>query len=203
MSSTYSATDETHDEARWGAIAEDRRRTGRGIEVGHIFYFGDKYSAAMGLKVSGPDGKPVTPMMGSYGVGVSRLVGAIIEASHDEAGIVWPEAVAPWIFGIVTMRADDEASTSIAEQIYSALQASGSDLVLYDDREERGGAKLATMDLIGLPWQVIVGPKSAAEGMVELKYRRTGERQVVSVESALSTISKTISIMKSDGGTRS
>ncbi len=101
------------------------------------------------------------------------------------------------------MRADDEASTSIAEQIYSALQASGSDLVLYDDREERGGAKLATMDLIGLPWQVIVGPKSAAEGMVELKYRRTGERQVVSVESALSTISKTISIMKSDGGTRS
>ena len=95
VSSTYSATDETHDEARWAAIAEDRRRTGRGIEVGHIFYFGDKYSAAMGLKVSGPDGKPVTPMMGSYGVGVSRLVGAIIEASHDDAGIVWPESVAP------------------------------------------------------------------------------------------------------------
>ncbi|HKH26860.1 MAG TPA: proline--tRNA ligase, partial [Sphingomicrobium sp.] len=107
VSSTYSATDETHDEGRWAAIAEDRRRTGRGIEVGHIFYFGDNYSNAMGLKVSGPDGKPVAPMMGSYGVGVSRLVGAIIEASHDDAGIVWPESVAPWKVGIVTMRHDD------------------------------------------------------------------------------------------------
>src|SRR5215213_5383698 len=109
VNSTYAATDETHDEARWAAVAEDRRRTGRGIEVGHIFYFGDKYSKAMGLKVSGPDGGMITPMMGSYGVGVSRLVGAIIEASHDDNGIIWPDAVAPWKAGIVTMRQDDEA----------------------------------------------------------------------------------------------
>ena len=122
VSSTYAATDETHDDAKLGSVAEDKRRTGRGIEVGHIFYFGDKYSAAMGLKVSGRDGTPVTPMMGSYGVGVSRLVGAIIEASHDDAGIVWPEAVAPWRVGLVTMRADDEPSVAAAEALYEQLR---------------------------------------------------------------------------------
>src|SRR5881394_2443009 len=119
VSSTYSATDETHDEARWAEVAPDRRREGRGIEVGHIFYFGDKYSKSMGFKVSGPDGSMVTPEMGSYGIGVSRLVGAIIEASHDENGIIWPEAVAPWKVGIVTMRADDEASLAAADAAYT------------------------------------------------------------------------------------
>jgi prolyl-tRNA synthetase len=189
VSSTYSATDETHDEGRWAAIAEDRRRTGRGIEVGHIFYFGDKYSNAMGLKVSGPDGKPVTPMMGSYGVGVSRLVGAIIEASHDDAGIVWPESVAPWKVGIVTMRQDDEPSIAAAEELYASLQLAGVETA-YDDREERGGAKLATMDLIGLPWQLIVGPRGIAAGTVELKRRSSGERQELSVESALARLTE-------------
>ncbi len=125
VNSTYAATDETHDEARWSAVGEEKRRTGRGIEVGHIFYFGDKYSSAMGLKVSGTDGTPVTPHMGSYGVGVSRLVGAIIEASHDDAGIIWPEAVAPWRVGLVTMRADDEPSSAAAEQVYRAAQRRG------------------------------------------------------------------------------
>ena len=189
VGSTYSATDETHDEGRWAAIAEDRRRTGRGIEVGHIFYFGDKYSNAMGLKVSGPDGKPVTPMMGSYGVGVSRLVGAIIEASHDDAGIVWPESVAPWKVGIVTMRQDDEPSIAAAEELYASLQLAGVETA-YDDREERGGAKLATMDLIGLPWQLIVGPRGIAAGTVELKRRSSGERQELSVESALARLTE-------------
>jgi len=189
VSSTYSATDETHDEGRWAAIAEDRRRTGRGIEVGHIFYFGDKYSNAMGLKVSGPDGKPVAPMMGSYGVGVSRLVGAIIEASHDDAGIVWPESVAPWKVGIVTMRHDDEPSVAAADELYASLQLAGVETA-YDDREERGGAKLATMDLIGLPWQLIVGPRGIAAGTVELKRRSSGERQELSVESALARLTE-------------
>jgi prolyl-tRNA synthetase len=189
VSSTYSATDETHDEARWAAIAEDRRRTGRGIEVGHIFYFGDKYSAAMGLRVSGPDGRPVTPMMGSYGVGVSRLVGAIIVASHDDAGIVWPDSVAPWKVGIVTMRQDDEASVAAAEELYGNLQLAGVETA-YDDREERGGAKLATMDLIGLPWQLIVGPRGIAAGTVELKRRSSGDRQELSVESALARLTE-------------
>ena len=187
VSSTYAATDETHDESRWAGISEERRRTGRGIEVGHIFYFGDKYSAAMGLKVSGPDGQMITPMMGSYGIGVSRLVGAIIEASHDEAGIVWPESVAPWTVGLVTMRADDGPSTAAAERLYGELQAAGVE-VLYDDRDERGGVKLSTMDLIGLPWQLVVGPRGVASGTVELKRRSTGEREELSIESALARL---------------
>jgi prolyl-tRNA synthetase len=187
VSSTYAATDETHDEKLWSKVDEDKRRTGRGIEVGHIFYFGDKYSASMGLRVSGPDGRQVTPMMGSYGVGVSRLVGAIIEASHDEAGIVWPEAVAPWRVGLVTMRADDEASARAAEQLYGHLIGAGVE-TLYDDRDERGGAKLASMDLIGLPWQLIVGPRGIATGTVELKKRATGEKLELSIESALARL---------------
>ena len=187
VNSTYSATDETHDEARWSGVSENRRRTGRGIEVGHIFYFGDKYSEAMGLKVSGPDGSMITPMMGSYGVGVSRLVGAIIEASHDDAGIIWPEAVAPWRVGIVTMRADDGPSVLAAEDLYTNLTALGVE-TLYDDRDERGGVKLGSMDLIGLPWQVIVGPRGIASGAVELKRRATGEREELSLESALARL---------------
>jgi prolyl-tRNA synthetase len=187
VNSTYAATDETHDVAKWEVLPEGSRRTGRGIEVGHIFYFGDKYSAAMGLKVSGRDGTPVTPMMGSYGVGVSRLVGAIIEASHDDAGIVWPEPVAPWRVGIVTMRADDDASVAAADALYTSLAAAGVER-LYDDRDERGGVKLGSMDLIGLPWQVIVGPRGIANGTVELKRRSTGEREEVSLESALARL---------------
>jgi prolyl-tRNA synthetase len=189
VTSTYAATDETHDTTKWEVVTEERRRTGRGIEVGHIFYFGDKYSAAMGLKVSGPDGNPVTPMMGSYGVGVSRLVGAIIEASHDETGIIWPEAVAPWRVGLVTMRADDEASLSAADAIHTQLIGAGVE-TLYDDRDERGGVKLGSMDLIGLPWQVIVGPRGVAAGTVELKNRRTGEREELSLESALARLTE-------------
>ena len=184
VSSTYSATDETHDEARWAEVPADRRRTGRGIEVGHIFYFGTKYSAAMGLKVSGADGSMVTPEMGSYGVGVSRLVGAIIEASHDDNGIIWPEAVAPWKVGLVTMRGDDEASIAAADDIYAKLARAGVE-VLYDDRDERGGVKLGSMDLIGLPWQLIIGPRGLAQGLVELKNRRSGQREELSIESAL------------------
>jgi prolyl-tRNA synthetase len=187
VNSTYAATVETHDEARWNDVAEDRRRTGRGIEVGHIFYFGDKYSAAMGLKVSGKDGTMVTPQMGSYGVGVSRLVGAIIEASHDDAGIVWPEAVAPWRVGVVTMRADDDATVSAAESLYGQLVGAGVE-TLYDDRDERGGVKLGSMDIIGLPWQVILGPRGVAAGTVELKRRATGEREELSLESALARL---------------
>ena len=187
VSSTYAATDETHDAAKWELVPEDKRRTGRGIEVGHIFYFGDKYSGSMGLRVSGPDGRPVTPMMGSYGVGVSRLVGAIIEASHDDAGIIWPEPVAPWRVGLVTMRADDETSIVAAESLYEQLREAGVE-VLYDDRHERGGAKLASMDLIGLPWQLIVGPRGIAAGTVELKRRSTGQRDELSLESALARL---------------
>jgi prolyl-tRNA synthetase len=187
VNNTYAATDETHDEGRWTAVPSDKQRTGRGIEVGHIFNFGTKYSDSMGLKVSGPDGSPVFPHMGSYGVGVSRLVGAVIEASHDEAGIVWPDAIAPWRVGLVTMRADDEPTVAAADQLYAQLRNSGVE-TLYDDRDERGGVKLGSMDLIGLPWQIIVGPRGVAAGTVELKNRRTGEKQEISAESALARL---------------
>jgi prolyl-tRNA synthetase len=187
VSSTYAATDETHDEDRWAEISNERRRTGRGIEVGHIFYFGDKYSGPMGLRVSGADGQMVTPMMGSYGIGVSRLVAAIIEASHDEAGIIWPESVAPWKVGLVTMRQDDQPTIAAAEDLYAKLKAAGVE-ALYDDRDERGGVKLGSMDLMGLPWQVIIGPRGIAAGTVELKNRASGEREELSVESARSRL---------------
>ena len=187
VSGTYAATDETHDEARWAEVPAARQRTGRGIEVGHIFYFGDKYSAAMGLKVSGRDGNVVTPMMGSYGIGVSRLVGAIIEASHDERGIVWPEAVAPFRVGLVTMRGDDSASVAVADDLYRQLTAAGVD-TLYDDRDERGGVKLGGMDLIGLPWQLIVGPRGVAAGTVELKDRRSGEKFELPIDAAVARL---------------
>jgi prolyl-tRNA synthetase len=187
VSATYAATDETHAVAKWDVVPKEKQRTGRGIEVGHIFYFGDKYSAAMGLKVSGADGSMVTPMMGSYGVGVSRLVGAVIEASHDDDGIVWPEAIAPWRVGIVTMRADDQPTVSAADDLYGRLKGAGVE-TLYDDRDERGGVKLGSMDLIGLPWQVVIGPRGIASGMVELKRRSTGEREELSLESALARL---------------
>src|SRR5688500_12543257 len=189
VSGTYAATDETHDEGRWAGVSEDRRRTGRGIEVGHIFYFGDKYSKAMNLKVSGPDGNMVTPMMGSYGIGVSRLVGAIIEASHDDNGIVWPEEVSPWKVGLVTMRSDDGPSSSAAEELYSKLTGAGVE-TLFDDRDERGGVKLGSMDLIGLPWQLILGPRGIACGTAELKNRRTGEREELSLESVMARLAE-------------
>jgi prolyl-tRNA synthetase len=182
----YAATDEKRDAAREAAAGE-ALRTSRGVEVGHIFYFGTKYSAAMGMKVQGPDGGEVVPQMGSYGIGVSRLAGAIIEASHDEAGIIWPEAVAPFRVGLINLRADDADCAEAADDIYGRLQAAGVE-VLYDDRDERGGAKFATMDLIGLPWQLVVGPKGLKAGVVELKRRATGEKAELSIEAALARI---------------
>ena len=182
--SLYAATDEKHDEAAFAAIPADKQVSARGIEVGHIFYFGTKYSEPMGARVAGPDGVEKPVHMGSYGVGVSRLVGGIIEASHDDAGIVWPDAVAPFKVGLINMKPGDAGTDGACERIYAELGKAGVD-VLYDDTDTRAGAKFATMDLIGLPWQLIVGPKSLAEGKVELKRRRTGERELVSIEAAI------------------
>ncbi|MGP1283188.1 MAG: proline--tRNA ligase [Parasphingopyxis sp.] len=183
MTADYAATDEKRDEAREWELGEDIRQS-RGIEVGHIFYFADKYSAPLDFKVPGPGGEMVTPVGGSYGIGVSRLVGAIIEASHDEDGIVWPEPVAPYKVGLINMRVDDDACAAAADDLYAKLQAAGVE-VLYDDRDERGGAKFATMDLIGLPWQLVVGPRGLKNGAVELKRRSTGAREEVSPDAAL------------------
>jgi len=186
LKSLYAAADEKHDPAAC-PVPADRLRSGRGIEVGHIFYFGTKYSEPLGATVIGPDGTTAPVHMGSYGVGVSRLVGALIEANHDEKGIVWPESVAPFRVGLVDLRPDDAVAHGLAEELYRKLQAAGVETLL-DDRDERAGAKFATMELIGLPWQVTVGPRGAKQGLVELKSRRTGETVELSPDDLLARL---------------
>lgn len=187
FTSRYARTDETHDEALFNAIPEERRKSARGIEVGQIFYFGTKYSEPMGATVTNEAGERVPVHMGSHGIGVSRLVGAIIEASHDEKGIVWPDSVAPFGVGIVNLKQGDAAADAACEDAYAKLSAAGLD-PLYDDREERAGAKFATMDLIGLPWRLTIGPRGLAAGTVELTRRKTGETQELSLDSALAKL---------------
>jgi prolyl-tRNA synthetase len=178
--SVYAATEDVHDAARFEReVPADRKLHTRGIEVGQIFYFGTKYSDAMKALVAGPDGAEVPIHGGSYGVGVSRLVGAIIEACHDDAGIKWPEAVAPFRAIILNLKQGSDETDVACEKLYRELSAKGVD-VLYDDTEQRAGAKFATADLIGIPWQIMVGPKGIAEGKVELKRRSDGSRENVS-----------------------
>jgi prolyl-tRNA synthetase len=175
----YAATDEIHNEEDCD-VAEHDLQTGRGIEVGHIFFFGDKYSKPLNASVQGPDGKNAFVQMGSYGIGVSRLVGGIIEASHDDNGIIWPEAVAPFKVGLISLNTKKEDCVAACDKLYNDLQAAGVD-VLYDDTNERAGGKFANMDLIGLPWQIAVGPRGLENGVVELKNRATGEREEVAL----------------------
>lgn len=183
--SMYAATEEMHDAGRFEAeTPADDRLTARGIEVGHIFYFGTKYSAPMKAKVAGPDGQDTEVHMGSYGVGVSRLLGAIIEASHDAGGIIWPDAVAPFDVQLISLRPDDPNVAAACEDALARLEAAGLE-VLYDDTDERPGGKFATADLIGTPWQLVIGPKGLADGVVELKRRATGEKASLPLAEAL------------------
>ncbi len=191
--SRYAATDEKHDATRFEAeVPAGKRVSARGIEVGHIFFFGDKYSKPMGCRVQGPDGKMVNIQMGSYGVGVSRLAGAIIEASHDKDGIVWPVPVAPFEVGLINVKPGDGDTDRACLDLYTKLGNAGVD-VLYDDTEERAGAKFATMDLIGLPFQLIVGPKGLKSGEVEIKERKTGERATLPLDAAVRKLSDIVS----------
>ena len=183
----YAATDDKHD-PKACPIPKEELVEARGIEVGHIFYFGTKYSKPLGATVTGPNGETITIEMGSYGIGVSRLVGAIIEASHDENGIIWPEAVAPFKVALINLRIADEACRTASLDLYRKLQSLKVD-VLYDDRDESPGAKFAAADLIGLPWQLVVGPRGLAQGKVELKERKTGKREEISPEAALARLS--------------
>jgi prolyl-tRNA synthetase len=187
--SLYAATSEMHDPAAFEGIAEDRRLSARGIEVGHIFYFGTKYSAPMGARVTGPDGQEREVHMGSYGIGPSRLVAAIIEASHDDSGIVWPDAVAPFDVALLNLKAGDAATDEACGRLYRELGAAGRE-VLYDDRDERPGAKFATADLVGIPWQVVVGPKGLADGRVEVKRRATGEKELVPLDGVVARLTR-------------
>jgi prolyl-tRNA synthetase len=184
---SYAATDEKHDEAAFAALPEERRISARGIEVGHIFYFGTKYSEPMRARVAGPDGTERPVHMGSYGVGVSRLVGAIIEASHDEAGIIWPDSVAPFDVGLVNLKPGDPITDEVSSGLIARLEGAGIS-VLYDDVEGRAGGKFAAMDLIGMPWQLVVGPRGAPSGEVELKRRATGERATLHMDAAVNRL---------------
>ncbi|MEP3919450.1 proline--tRNA ligase [Ascidiaceihabitans sp.] len=185
----YARTDETHDEALFHEVPQERRKTARGIEVGQIFYFGTKYSEAMKATVQGPDGKPTPVHMGSHGIGVSRLLGAIIEASHDDKGIIWPEGVTPYHCGIVNLKQGDEEADAACDALYKSITALGLE-PLYDDRKERAGGKFATMDLIGLPWRITVGPRGLKNGVVELTSRRTGESVEMAPEAAVQKIAE-------------
>ena len=183
----YARTDETHDEALFAQIPQERQRKSRGIEVGQIFYFGTKYSDAMGATVATESGERVPVHMGSHGIGVSRLIGAIIEASHDDKGIIWPEGVTPFHCGIVNLKQGDSETDAACDALYDGLRALGLD-PLYDDRQERAGGKFATMDLIGLPWRITVGPRGLKNGVVELTSRRTGQSEEMPVETALERV---------------
>ncbi|MGH7045820.1 MAG: proline--tRNA ligase [Stellaceae bacterium] len=182
----YATTDEMHD-PRTCPVPAGELITARGIEVGHVFNFGAKYSAPMGAIVSCADGSTVPLEMGSYGIGVSRLVGGLIEANHDDAGIVWPESVAPFAVGLINLRAADPRCRAAADELYLKLRNAGVE-VLYDDRDESPGAKFATMDLIGLPEQIVIGPRGLAAGTVEIKDRRSGERRNLAIDAALTRV---------------
>ncbi|MEM9147897.1 MAG: proline--tRNA ligase [Pseudomonadota bacterium] len=187
FTSRYARTDETHDESVFNAIPEERRRSARGIEVGQIFYFGTIYSEKLGATVAGPDGEQVPVHMGSHGIGVSRLAGALIEANHDDKGIIWPEAVAPFQVGLVNLRQGDAAADAACEDLYAKLTAAGLE-VLYDDRDERAGAKFATMELIGLPWRITVGPRGLKAGVVEVTNRRSGQSDDMAPDAAIARL---------------
>ncbi|MEO0991891.1 MAG: His/Gly/Thr/Pro-type tRNA ligase C-terminal domain-containing protein, partial [Pseudomonadota bacterium] len=190
FTSRYARTDDTHDESLFHQqVPEKRRREARGIEVGQIFYFGTMYSEKLGATVQDTEGNQVPVHMGSHGIGVSRLLGAIIEASHDDNGIIWPEGVTPFHAGIVNLKQGDAEADAACEDLYSALQARGLD-PLYDDREERAGAKFATMDLVGLPWRITVGPRGLKNGVVELTSRRTGESEELAPELAVARVAE-------------
>ena len=185
--SLYAATDEKHDAAEFEKIPPDRRVTARGIEVGHIFHFGTKYSEPLGAKVAGANGEQVTVLMGSYGIGVSRLVGALIEANHDEKGIIWPDPVAPFRVGLVNLRHDDAGCIAMADALYERLSAAGID-VLLDDRDERPGVKFKDADLIGFPLRIAVGAKSLANGQIEWSWRRDRVKQLGTPDAVIETV---------------
>ena len=193
--SDYAATDDMHDEKQWQKIAQEDRLEARGIEVGHIFHFGTKYSAPMKAQVMGPDGKEHDVFMGSYGIGPSRVVAALIEAYHDESGMVWPVQVAPFEAALINLRAGDAKTDAACLNLYEKMTNAGMD-VLYDDKDDRAGEKFARADLIGLPFQIIIGPKGLENGEAEIKERKTGKRETLALDSIMNWLEQALTQQK-------
>ena len=190
LTSFYAAADDKYDEEEYmNIVNENNRLKTKGIEVGHLFYFGSKYSIPLEAKVNSKEGKVVPVEMGSYGIGVSRLVGAIIDAHHDDKGICWPESVSPFLIGIVNLRQNDIECSNLSDTIYNNLLSKDVS-VLYDDRDEGAGIKLAEMDLIGIPWQIRIGPRGIKNGNFELLQRKTGDITEIKVKDMEKTINK-------------
>jgi len=191
----HAATDEMHREEDVLNVNEGGGRvikTSKSIEVGHVFYFGTKYSAPLGALVTDAQGAVVPVEMGSYGVGISRVVAALIEVFHDDRGIIWPESVSPFDVGLINLKPQDVPSTHLCDGLYEELSEMGCD-VLYDDRTQSPGVKFADMDLIGLPYQLIVGPQGAASGTVEVKHRASGQTHTLDREKVQElVVSKTL-----------
>ena len=197
--SHYAVTDEEYDAQEFERrVPAERRVKTRGIEVGHVFFFGDKYSRPLNAYITTSSGKDVAVQMGSYGVGISRLVAAIIEASHDDRGIVWPTSVAPFQVGLLELGSSSAArkagQTEAGEEdsLYAMLCREGIE-TLYDDRADvSAGVKFAEMDLLGLPWQVIVGGKNSEHGSVEVKNRKSGKIEIIALGKAVSYLQQNI-----------
>ena len=163
----------------------------RGIEAGHIFKLGTKFSEALGATVLDADGIAVPLVMGSYGIGIERNMAAVVEMNHDERGIVWPVSVAPYEVVITVVNVDDEVTMTVAERLYEDLQFAGID-VLIDDRAERPGVKFNDAELIGIPYRITVGPRGLADGIVELSERSTGDRSELEIETAADEVARLV-----------
>ncbi len=183
--SLYAATEDMVDLAEFErSVPEDKRLAARGIEVGQTFYFGTKYSAPMHATVTGADGQEIEVHSGSYGIGLTRVVPAVIEAGHDDKGIIWPVSVAPFEAVLISLKTGDATCDAASEKLYDGLKAAGID-VIYDDTVQGAGAKFATADLIGFPFQLIVGPRGLKDNVVEIKHRKSGERETIGIEDAI------------------
>ena len=184
--SLYAVSDDKFNQDNFdNNVLKKNQTRSKGIEVGHIFSFGTKYSETMKANVLNNDGKQTTVFMGSYGIGISRLVGAIIESSNDDKGIIWPKSVSPYDIGLINLKQKDNDITAISNGVYEKLLSAGFD-VLYDDKNDNPGVKFSRMDLIGIPFQVIVGNKSKSDSILEVKNRKKGDISEVSIENITS-----------------
>ncbi len=187
----YSATRDKHSRDIFNQLPKEFQKKGKAIEIGHIFSFGYKYSKPMNAFVSDAKGNNIPVYMGSYGIGISRLVSAIIEVYHDDKGILWPTSIAPFQIGIINLGKNDEECLQASEKIYNELKENNFDII-YDDRDESVGKKYADMDLIGVPFQIIIGPRDLKRNNCELKDRKNDNKVCIDIKNVVTELSNRI-----------